>query len=112
MYRLRYDRRMKSTPEPDTTPCQKMQQVESAVECFFFQAEDGIRDGHVTGVQTCALPIFRLAADHQRGVENIEHGGGFAALIHMSSFDIKQANTVVLRCPIDPDEPLHIFDHC
>src|SRR5439155_11556021 len=24
----------------------------------FFQAEDGIRDGHVTGVQTCALPIF------------------------------------------------------
>src|SRR5207253_7305007 len=26
--------------------------------CFFFQAEDGIRDGHVTGVQTCALPIY------------------------------------------------------
>src|SRR5690625_6169870 len=24
---------------------------------FVFQAEDGIRDGHVTGVQTCALPI-------------------------------------------------------
>src|SRR5437870_10571425 len=27
---------------------------------FFFQAEDGIRDGHVTGVQTCALPIWDL----------------------------------------------------
>src|SRR5690625_8021154 len=27
--------------------------------CFFFQAEDGIRDGHVTGVQTCALPILK-----------------------------------------------------
>src|SRR5690348_17679694 len=26
-------------------------------ECFFFQAEDGIRGGRVTGVQTCALPI-------------------------------------------------------
>src|SRR5690606_41912343 len=26
---------------------------------FFFQAEDGIRDFHVTGVQTCALPITR-----------------------------------------------------
>src|SRR5436309_11595732 len=26
---------------------------------FFFQAEDGIRDFHVTGVQTCALPISR-----------------------------------------------------
>src|SRR5437870_10810448 len=28
---------------------------------FFFQAEDGIRDGHVTGVQTCALPISAIA---------------------------------------------------
>src|SRR5439155_12557418 len=26
----------------------------------FFQAEDGIRDGHVTGVQTCALPISQF----------------------------------------------------
>src|SRR2546430_1728957 len=29
---------------------------------FFFQAEDGIRDLTVTGVQTCALPISRSAA--------------------------------------------------
>src|SRR5439155_12668454 len=29
----------------------------------FFQAEDAIRAGHVTGVQTCALPISGLAAD-------------------------------------------------
>src|SRR5437870_9941061 len=29
---------------------------------FFFQAEDGIRDGHVTGVQTCALPISPVVA--------------------------------------------------
>src|SRR5690606_40369148 len=28
---------------------------------FFFQAEDGIRDFHVTGVQTCALPILTIA---------------------------------------------------
>src|SRR5256885_11817929 len=28
-------------------------------EIFFFQAEDGIRDYKVTGVQTCALPILR-----------------------------------------------------
>src|SRR5438876_12148370 len=28
---------------------------------FFFQAEDGIRDGRVTGVQTCALPISAVA---------------------------------------------------
>src|SRR5699024_11271520 len=32
---------------------------------FFFQAEDGIRDRNVTGVQTCALPIFtQLGAKH------------------------------------------------
>src|SRR5206468_5882059 len=29
---------------------------------FFFQAEDGIRDLIVTGVQTCALPIYREVA--------------------------------------------------
>src|SRR5437870_9247474 len=28
-----------------------------SIAIFFFQAEDVIRDGHVTGVQTCALPI-------------------------------------------------------
>src|SRR6266487_6320972 len=36
---------------------------------FFFQAEDGIRDGRVTGVQTCALPISAVRrprrAEHQ-----------------------------------------------
>src|SRR5256885_7179033 len=30
---------------------------------FFFQAEDGIRDYKVTGVQTCALPIYLGAAN-------------------------------------------------
>src|SRR5256886_3816567 len=32
------------------------------VLCFFFQAEDGIRDLTVTGVQTCALPISNMLA--------------------------------------------------
>src|SRR5207249_8184886 len=31
---------------------------------FFFQAEDGIRDRNVTGVQTCALPISRRNPGH------------------------------------------------
>src|SRR5690348_12400665 len=34
--------------------------------CFFFQAEDGIRDGRVTGVQTCALPISATASHELR----------------------------------------------
>src|SRR5256885_8632593 len=33
--------------------------MEITIGLFFFQAEDGIRDYKVTGVQTCALPIFR-----------------------------------------------------
>src|SRR5437879_11113841 len=32
---------------------------------FFFQAEDGIRDTSVTGVQTCALPIFDRRLAHR-----------------------------------------------
>src|SRR5205823_8338028 len=32
---------------------------------FFFQAEDGIRDKLVTGVQTCALPISRTIRDQK-----------------------------------------------
>src|SRR5690606_40482086 len=35
--------------------------VRSRVLLFFFQAEDGIRGFHVTGVQTCALPIYPWA---------------------------------------------------
>src|SRR5439155_13791331 len=36
---------------------------------FFFQAEDGIRDGHVTGVQTCALPISSTIQCHRGGAD-------------------------------------------
>src|SRR5690606_40182381 len=43
------------------------------VSCsFFFQAEDGIRDFHVTGVQTCALPIFILAACNSNEVARLQ----------------------------------------
>src|SRR6266496_6273365 len=38
----------------------------SIVPFFFFQAEDGIRDLYVTGVQTCALPICRPHSPGQR----------------------------------------------
>src|SRR5699024_12161526 len=32
--------------------------LDNLLHLFFFQAEDGIRDRNVTGVQTCALPIL------------------------------------------------------
>src|SRR5438874_12659285 len=45
---------------------------------FFFQAEDGIRDLYVTGVQTCALPISggHAGAAGARGAGSPGHGGG------------------------------------
>src|SRR5437868_13564310 len=51
---------------------------------FFFQAEDGIRDRNVTGVQTCALPIstsIRVAAEGER----IEVGIVDAAVDHVDA---------------------------
>src|SRR5690606_39423210 len=38
---------------------------------FFVQAEDGIRDFHVTGVQTCALPIYRPMASATRLIDAV-----------------------------------------
>src|SRR5579883_2831443 len=45
---------------------------------FFFQAEVGIRDFHVTGVQTCALPISRRAA--------IVAGGPYTLIVMKASW--------------------------
>src|SRR5690606_39650391 len=39
-------------------------------DIFFFQAEDGIRDFHVTGVQTCALPISHFGANPETAASN------------------------------------------
>src|SRR2546430_16309747 len=43
---------------------------------FFFQAEDGIRDLTVTGVQTCALPISRRGQGHGTGHAQVQGPGG------------------------------------
>src|SRR2546421_2588161 len=69
--------------------CGSLLRVTCSVFFFFFQAEDGIRDLIVTGVQTCALPISRdlvgeidiealvTAAEPGHGVrrERTVHGG-------------------------------------
>src|SRR5207248_7480352 len=50
---------------------------------FFFQAEDGIRDRTVTGVQTCALPIWRtvmgLSRFEGRGSTRFNRAAGVLA---------------------------------
>src|SRR5438046_10383186 len=66
---------------------------------FFFQAEDGIRDWSVTGVQTCALPIWffgrkddaagdRPWRDCRRG-----HGGDGGGFVHPSQCSGNEALT-------------------
>src|SRR2546422_9819271 len=48
---------------------------------FFFQAEDGIRDVAVTGVQTCALPILPSAGDLAEGVQRASDVLGIDVLV-------------------------------
>ena len=45
---------------------------------FFFQAEDGIRDVAVTGVQTCALPIFFPSENLQERFQDLAQRAGIA----------------------------------
>src|SRR5256884_1180922 len=47
----------------------------SGAAFFFFQAEDGIRDVAVTGVQTCALPIYTLLVGDFLFVNKAIYGG-------------------------------------
>src|SRR5438046_1965233 len=46
---------------------------------FFFQAEDGIRDWSVTGVQTCALPIYGRGIDRHKILERAQRDGAVDA---------------------------------
>src|SRR2546430_9022661 len=63
-------RRATRSKSPNTTA------TVARVRSFFFQAEDGIRDLTVTGVQTCALPIStRAELDHY-----LAHGSSHRAL--------------------------------
>src|SRR5256885_13313685 len=61
---------MHSSHESDSATCSSL----VFLLFFFFQAEDGIRDYKVTGVQTCALPIFAHGYATKRGQR--------AALVH------------------------------
>src|SRR5438034_7330762 len=57
---------------------------------FFFQAEDGIRDHCVTGVQTCALPILTA-----RDVDEVVPG--LAVAVHVTRVDERVTVTAVAR---------------
>src|SRR5690606_39992595 len=71
---------------------------------FFFQAEDGIRDFHVTGVQTCALPISGSGDTHYavrlNGSENERIG--LARSLAVMTGDTVRAE--VFAKYLDPDQ--------
>src|SRR5256885_9775618 len=73
-----------------TPPC--------ACAFFFFQAEDGIRDYKVTGVQTCALPIY-VGVDRHVVVDEVACHGASSPRI---------ADHVLLEG--HPDRPHHAAD--
>src|SRR5260370_27324727 len=73
---------------------------------FFFQAEDGIRDSSVTGVQTCALPIYRRRAVGQRGLHEDrtlaeDAAAGRVRIVHALELRARHVrNAVVSREPL------------
>src|SRR4051794_21231352 len=82
---------------------------------FFFQAEDGIRDGRVTGVQTCALPIWHRGAPTRRheGIEQVAHA---ADALHvgewerLSAAEIQALLEQLIDTAVDADDdvaPVH-----
>src|SRR5690606_39256506 len=68
---------------------------------FFFQAEDGIRDFHVTGVQTCALPVFGREYDFRMitiiaaAAQNNALGKNNQLIWHLSD-DLKRFKSLTL----------------
>src|SRR5438105_8505088 len=61
---------------------------------FFFQAEDGIRDPLVTGVQTCALPIFCALATHTTLMKAIQAVNFFMIITLGSKFRAKMPESI------------------
>ena len=73
---------------------------------FFFQAEDGIRDYDVTGVQTCALPIFESVIFGATGFSEMAKGAAQQPAIGMTpNFDSMHGIAVVrTKIPIDANK--------
>src|SRR5690606_41194200 len=78
------------------------------VRCFFFQAEDGIRDFHVTGVQTCALPILLKrfeAPTLPEALARVERECGQGALLVETRRTPKGFLVVAARAPKATPQP-------
>src|SRR5205823_11032450 len=74
----RRPRRPRLQPQRPRTESERAAATSSSSCVFFFQAEDGIRDKLVTGVQTCALPICAGWCVRHRPVPGRRGGGATA----------------------------------
>src|SRR5256886_3787473 len=87
---------------------------------FFFQAEDGIRDLTVTGVQTCALPIFVFVGDSQvrqldeniESLQNLqsnllEHGVDVRTMPFVMQYNKQDLPAELILTPADLDDALN-----
>src|SRR5256886_17359225 len=75
------------------------------MESVFFQAEDGIRDLTVTGVQTCALPISaprRCPRFADIAEELLAFLGGAELVIHNAAFDVAFLDAELARLAGEP----------
>src|SRR5579863_10587327 len=72
---------------------------------FFFQAEDGIRDGRVTGVQTCALPIFHTECYSARSKRRLERLGWQRSEEHTS--ELQSPVHLVCRLLLEKKKKAH-----
>src|SRR5260370_15159170 len=68
---------------------------------FFFQAEDGIRDSSVTGVQTCALPICGWSEKRQAYAQSFDSDELDAAQLLMPILGFLPATDERMRSTID-----------
>src|SRR5207247_3076621 len=77
---------------------------------FFFQAEDGIRAPLVTGVQTCALPIYRVAAVlAQEPGQRRRQLLLVAAVDRAERLELDEADAGIARLERLPDEREHLL---
>src|SRR5436309_11812209 len=72
---------------------------------FFFQAEDGIRDFHVTGVQTCALPIYEAREEQPHRELRVRQAGAGGLVLALERVDRHRSPYSDAGSMAQPDTP-------